>query len=461
MPNISVTENEPATYDVASHGDFHVFSFKEKYFFYDINNMNAYEINETLFYRLISNRQDSDLFERLKLSLQVKAHAHEKQLYSQGVMTISLNVAQVCNLSCVYCYGIDGEYGTKGKMNDETGFKSVDFLIDKSKEQAVSIHFFGGEPLLNFPLMKKVVNYSIQQATLRDKNIDFSITTNGTKFSDEVNAFLNEHKFDVIVSFDGDEDMQDKNRPFKNGGGSYSSIRPKIEKFLKSRDGNASARATVTNHSHDLKALKKGLKEMGFKHAGATVATLSEFAMENRPVINLNESQKTNLLLEVDNEAINILSAIKKRDLASLTELSDSTVLRYLQQLYHKQKRHFPCGVGRGLLAISITGDIYPCHRFVGNDEFKMGNIENYDESAAKGYSESYTQTHPVCSQCWAKYHCGGAGCIHDNYVTKGGVDNINVDHCTRLKNDLKNAIFIYSELDDSDKQFLSNKNQH
>jgi len=460
MPNTSVEENNATVYDVASHGDYHVFSFHEKFFFYDINNMNIYQINETLYYKLNTNRSGSDLFDNLLTSLRVKADTSLiKQTYSRGVMSISLNVAQVCNLSCVYCYGVDGEYGTKGKMNEETAFTSVDFLMSQSKTDAsITIHFFGGEPLLNFPLMKKVVSYSIDQAKIKNRRLAFSITTNGTRFSDDVNAFLNEHQFNVIVSFDGDEDIQDKNRPFKNGKGSFATTKPKIERFLQSRNGNASARATVTNHSHDLTDLKKRLKSMGFRYAGATVATLSEFAVENRPVTNIDEQQKFNLLLESDNEATELLKAIKNRDTIYLKDLSDSKVLSHVKELHFKQKSYFSCGVGRGLLAISITGDIYPCHRFVGNDDFKMGNIKNYDSSSASKYEESYTQKHPVCSNCWAKFHCGGAGCIHDNYVTMGGVNNINTDHCTRLKNDLKNAVYIFSELDKTDREFLFNQ---
>ncbi len=456
MQNNPIHVKEIPTYDIASHGDFHVFSFKEKFFFYDITNMNVFEINENLYYRLISNREDSDFFNELLLALKINFNSSGKNQYHfPGVVTISLNVAQVCNLSCVYCYGVDGEYGTKGKMNEVTAFRSVDFLLEQSNEKNVTIHFFGGEPLLNFVLMKKVVSYSLEQSEKKGKRLGFSITTNGTKFSDEVNEFLNIHKFNVIVSFDGDEGMQDSNRPFKNGGGSYATIKPKIENFLKSRNGNATARATVTNHSYDVKTLKKQLKEMGFRTAGATVATLSEFAIENRPVNNLNEGQKVNLLLESNNDAADILSAIKNRDVNSLQDLSDSMLFIHVQELKYKKKKYFPCGVGRGLLAISITGDIYPCHRFVGNDDFKMGHVETYNHNSNNNYSESYTKTHPVCSNCWAKYHCGGGGCIHDNYVTQGHIETINIDHCTRLKNDLKNAIYIYSSIDSTDKDFL------
>lgn len=463
MPSVSIAENSEQVYDVASHGDFHVFSFKEKFFLYDVFNMNAYEINEKLYFKLAQNREDSEFFKSLLSTLQInqKNRAVGKKSYNHGVGTISLNVAQVCNLSCVYCYGVDGEYGTKGKMNEPTAYKSVDFLISESKSPNISIHFFGGEPLLNFPLMKKVVDYSLKQAELKGKRIEFSITTNGTKFSKEVNNFLNTHDFNVIVSFDGDESMQDKNRPFKNGGGSYSVIKPKIEEFLKSRNGNATARATVTNHSYDLKALRGQLKKMGFNTAGATVATLSEFATENRPVDHLSKEQKINLLLESDNETEEILNGIKNRDLTVLSDLSDSTVLIHVQELKHKQKKFFPCGVGRGLLAISITGDIYPCHRFVGDDKFKMGHIDTYDGTSANQYAQSHTQTHPVCSKCWAKYHCGGLGCIHDNYITKGAIDNINTDHCTSLKNDLKNAIYIFSSLTKADREFLSPKRKN
>ncbi|MBS1633438.1 MAG: 4Fe-4S cluster-binding domain-containing protein [Bacteroidetes bacterium] len=457
MPNDVFLENNCQIYDVASHGDFHVFSFKEKYFFYDINNMNVYEIGERLYYKLASEKKTSELFSQLLASLKISKNTHNKvPIYSDGVAIISLNVAQVCNLSCVYCYGVDGEYGTKGKMTEETALTSVDFFINQLKNgEPIAIQFFGGEPLLNFQLIKKVVAYTKEQANLKKRNVSFSITTNGSKFSEEVNAFLNKHDFSVIVSFDGDENIQDKNRPFRTGKGSYSTLKPKIEQFLKSRGGNAFARATVTNHSHNLLELKQRLKAMGFKHAGATVATLSEFAIKNKTVNHIDEEQKLNLLEKSDNEGGELIKAIKNRDVYTLKDLSDSKVVLHISQLLQKKKTYFPCGVGRGLVGISIKGDIYPCHRFVGNDDFKMGNVATYDGQSAKKYAESYTQTHPVCSQCWAKYHCGGGGCLHDNYVMKGAIDNINLDHCTRLKNDLKNAIYIFSFLNLSDKEFL------
>ena len=443
-------------YETASHGRFHVYSFEKKYFLYDIETMCSYEIEEGLFFTLFSSDQKF-IEDLLELSpVDINEYDTNKKIKEEPLGNISLNVAQVCNLSCVYCYGVDGEYGLKGKMDEETAKKSIDFLISESKNQKqISITFFGGEPLLNFPLIKKSVDYSKEQAKRFGKEIKFSITTNGTKFNKEVNSYLNEKNFTVMVSFDGDQETQDKNRPTRGGKGSYASTLPKVKEFLKSRNGNATARATVTNHTTDLKALKSKLRDIGFKRANATVATVSEFANENRGItsVSLEDDMMKDIYAAEDLEAKGLLSSIKNKE--SLREYGSSGILRYIRQLKDKNKSRFACGVGRKMVGIAINGDVYPCHRFVGEEKFKLGNVVNFDSKNRAKYSDSFTDSNPVCSKCWAKYQCGGGGCIQDNEVMKGDVNNINVRHCSELKYQLKHAINIYSSLDESDIEFL------
>lgn len=443
-------------YEIASHGRFHVYSFEKKYFVYDIETVSSYEIEEGLFFTLLTSDQKfiEDLLELSPVA--TNEYDPNKEIQEEPLGNISLNVAQVCNLSCVYCYGVDGEYGLKGKMDEETAKKSIDFLISESKNQKqISITFFGGEPLLNFPLIKKSVDYSREQAKKFGKEIKFSITTNGTKFNKEVNNYLNENNFSVMVSFDGDQETQDKNRPTRGGKGSYASTLPKVKEFLKSRNGNATARATVTNHTTDLKMLKSKLRDIGFKRANATVATVSDFANENRGItsISLEDDRMRDIYEGEDLEAKGLLSAIKNKD--SLAEYGSSGVLRYIRQLKDKNKSRFACGVGRKMVGIAINGDVYPCHRFVGEEKFKLGNVSNFDSKSRAKYSDSFTESNPVCSKCWAKYQCGGGGCIQDNEVMKGDVSNINVRHCSELKYQLKHAINIYSLLNESDIEFL------
>jgi uncharacterized protein len=444
-------------YEIASHERFHVYGFGGKFYLFDIEMVNAYELEPEL-YDLFKGNDQEYIESFLNLKKIDKQHSPDT-VVEEPLGNISLNVAQVCNLSCVYCYGVDGEYGLKGKMNEDTAKKSIDFLIKESKNQKnISITFFGGEPLLNFPLIKTSVAYSREQAKLHGKKINFSITTNGTKFNEEVNEYLNQNKFSVMVSFDGDQETQDKNRPFRGGKGSYENTLPKIKQFLESRDGRATARATVTNYTSDLKSLKRKLKDIGFRSANATVATVSDFANDNRGLLTVGEQGA--IMDEIygadNNEAKEILFAIKQRN--ELKEFSTSKIYTYIFSLKEKRKTKYACGVGRKMVGIAINGDVYPCHRFVGDDNFKLGNVEDFDSSSRAKYSESYVDNHPVCSKCWAKYQCGGGGCIQDNHVTKGAVDIVNTRHCSELKHQLKHAISIYNSLDEEDMKYLFQK---
>lgn len=449
--------NAPEHYDIASHEDYHLYEFRGHFYVYDVEQMNVFEVSSKLYFKLQAAGKPA--IEALVKRTDPKSGSAKRRVEpqtpaAQPLTYISLNVAQVCNLSCVYCYGVDGEYGTKGKMTEETAFKSVDFLIKESThEKQISIGFFGGEPLLNFPLMKKVVDYSRIAAKNAGKRITFSITTNGTLFSDEVNEYLNRNNFSVIVSFDGDEEAQNKNRPFRGGRNSYEEIKPKIEKFVASRKGRATARATITNHTTDLNVIRKKLLEMGFNKANATVATLSEYALTNRAVNKVEGEQIYNIMDAHEGEADELLEAIRNRHLPA--DLKGSKIMRYLTQLRKKNKNYHPCGVGRRMVGISITGDVYPCHRFVGVDKFKLGNVSDFKTENRAHYSKSYTQSHPVCSKCWAKYQCGGGGCIQDNEVMMGDVNKINTRHCSELKHEVKLAIHIYNSLDPEDKKFL------
>jgi uncharacterized protein len=444
-------------YDVASHGDYHLFSFHEKYYVYDIERMNVLEISQSLFNKLEILGAEAIGYLAAKIAPARGRQQQVPEVVAQSLNYISLNVAQVCNLSCVYCYGVDGEYGTKGKMKEEVAFQSVDFLIKESQGlKNISIGFFGGEPLLNFSLMQKVVIYAREASKKAGKTVSFSITTNGTKFNDEINTYLNANNFSVIVSFDGDEEAQNKNRPFRGGKNSYAETKPKIEEFLKTRNGKATARATITNHTTDLSDIKQKLLDMGFNKANATVATLSDHALSNRSVSKVEGDQLQHIQRAYEKEAVEILAAIRKRDLPR--SLNDSKIMNYLRQMKSKHKNYHPCGVGRKMVGISITGDVYPCHRFVGDDKFKLGNVKDFQTESRAMYSKSYTQSHPVCSRCWAKYQCGGGGCIQDNEVMMGSVNNINTRHCSELKHQVKLAIDIYNQLDVEDRNFVFQK---
>lgn len=425
--------------------------FENKFFIYDVDNFNLYEIEENLHNSIKRN-------EIFMEDLIPKSNYIDTKQHLQSITNIHLNVAQVCNLVCGYCYGIDGEYGLKGKMNEGNALKAIDFLIKNSgDEKNLRVVFFGGEPLLNFPMIKTVVDFCDKKEKEVSKNFNYSIVTNGTKFNTEINDFLNKNNFDVTVSFDGDKETQDVNRPFRGGKGSYESILPKVKEFLESRNGNATARATITNHSKDLLFYRDNLKQIGFKNSFVEAVTLSDFSKENYNVNDLTSDQRKQLL-EYDKKEIEAFAkAIKSRD--DLSDFMGSKYIIYLKQLLNKKKNSQYCGVSRSMRGIAVNGDIYPCHRFVGDNDFKLGNVNLKDENKAKEkYDIDFINEHPQCKSCFAKHYCGGGGCIHNNYVKNGSITELDQEHCIKMHHKIKTLFSFYSSLNLEDRKYLAKK---
>jgi uncharacterized protein len=445
--------------------EYHCFQEDGVSYCFHVEDMTAYAIPQPLFEELCALKAQPEALAEAHQALLEALHTMNLLLEEPlarreittpdrvPVATISLNVAQLCNLSCVYCYGGDGEYGEKGFMQQPTAFAAVDWLIRESLDRKdVAIVFFGGEPLLNFPLMKQVVEYALDATSKAGKTLSFGITTNGTKFDDEVNEFLNKYKFSVTISFDGDPAMQDANRPLKGGQGSYNMIRDKVATFLASRGGRATGRATLTNNNTDRATIKQALVDVGFKTIGMTLVSAPETPETTLYQIELPNHDR--LRNDLKAQARETLAAIQNR-----TTIYERSMLGYLEHLITKQKKLYFCGVGRGLLAVSISGDIYPCHRFVGDSTMKMGNINNWDEETAKAaqkpYIENYGLSHPKCSQCFARYFCGG-GCIHESLNANGSMWEPDDNHCQELRRSVELAISIYDQCSDTDKEYLA-----
>lgn len=506
--------------------EFHQFKYNDDYFLYNINAFEYFRINEALAKDVEALQQQKDI-DRETVDKELLAALEEMQLVNPRqkklvfpdrtpINGIAMNVAQLCNLSCIYCYGVDGEYGEKGFMKPKTAFKTVDWLIENSlDEKEIKIHFFGGEPLLNYPLIKRVVDYSREAVAKVGKTIAFSITTNGTKFSDEINQYLNDNNFNVIISFDGNKDMQDTNRPFKGGRGSFDDARKRVKKFLATRDGNgAAARATITSNNIELQAVRESLADIGFKSMQATFVTIptssvfpnevkkskskessvsacgsgcgtteksinlaakpAETAFPVKFVDNLSAvppkngkskakkeapdvktakiiaqddaqiaaSQHQSMMDDLEFLAIDTLNRIKKREL-----IPDYSISALVKQLHKKEKKFYFCGAGRNYFGISISGDVYPCHRFVGQKDKVVGNVADWDPSVQQKYIDNYGMSHEKCSTCFARYYCGG-GCFHDSIEVNGRMDEPNDRWCQQMRRRLELAITVYEHLD-------------
>jgi uncharacterized protein len=364
------------------------------------------------------------------------------------VVNMCLFLTQTCNLKCVYCYEEEGKKSTAGNMDEKTAFRAVDWMIGQAgKMKKLHIGFFGGEPFLNFPLMKAVVEYSERKVAEVDKQVSFHTTSNGTVLDDEKIAFIKDHDIDIMVSFDGPREIQDAQRPFANGQGSYDSIMPKIKKLLA---------AVPKTHGHsvivgdtDPRLVKKAMREIGFTEITIMPASPSLFADKAKPERDLRV-----LLQEIEQESQTWLNLVKNRDEKALKDLkAKSGLYPALTSLLLNSKRRHACGAGRGLVAVACSGDVYLCHRFVGREQYKLGSVFDQELDRAE-YQKSPTTGSGKCTGCFARFYCAG-GCKHENAGSCGSISSPPEDICRLKRRELELAAYITGNLDPQDRAFL------
>ena len=370
------------------------------------------------------------------------------------VSSLYLFLTQTCNLRCVYCYGEGGEYGERGVMSEATALAAVDWLLANSfEEKSVRISFFGGEPLLNFPLLQRVVAYAKDEAALRGKEVRFAVITNASLLTDEIVAYIAEERIGPQVSFDGPPEVHDRQRPFKNGRGSHARVCANVEK-LRAVVPGLMGRATVCAGS-DPFAVRRGMEEAGFascqlvsaspvvsRREGATdAATEAQAAEEQRRAAEL-------MLAYWRAETAELFAAVRERRLEAQQEPGP------LARLAHGRKRRVTCGVGRSMRAVAVNGDVYPCHRFVGLEDFRLGHLSDYRAGAPNDYDRAVVENLPACRSCWARYFCGG-GCFHDNLARTGDMQRPDPDVCREMKTVCEDVISGWCALGDEDKAYV------
>ncbi|MBU5306829.1 thioether cross-link-forming SCIFF peptide maturase [Clostridioides mangenotii] len=331
----------------------------------------------------------------------------------QVVKALCLNVAHDCNLKCKYCFAAQGDFGgDKELMSFEVGKAAIDFLINNSgNRKNLEIDFFGGEPLMNFDVVKQLVEYGRSVEKDYNKNIRFTITTNGVLLNDEIIKYINENMHNVVLSLDGRKDINDSMRPTVNDKGSYDIILPKFKKLVENRpkDKYYYIRGTFTRDNLDFSK------------------DIIHFA---------NEGFKLTSVEPVVGDASNPY-ALREEDLPKIFEeyekFADEYADRQLNgegfKFFHYMidlnqgpcviKRITGCGAGNEYLSVTPSGDIYPCHQFVGNEEFKMANIFDEEIIMPKELKQSFREAHVYskdeCKKCWNKFYCSG-GC-HANAI--------------------------------------------
>jgi len=367
-----------------------------------------------------------------------------------AVANIAIFLAQTCNLACTYCYGQSGSYGGSGLMSTETGRKAVDWLMANSGGvKQVHIGFFGGEPLLNLPVLKETVDYAKEQAARHGKEVRFGITTNATLLNEETVAYLKQEKIEPLVSCDGPAEIHDRQRPFRNGQGSHAAVTAGAGR-LRTAFPKVTARATLCGDT-DPFAVRRGMEEAGFAHCRLTLASpvlLDGARADDDPAA--HEAAAARMLEYRRQEAREVFTAIAGR---SLDPEHRPEVFALLSGLASDEKRHSGCGIGRGMRGVSVDGGLYPCHRFVGLEEFRMGNLDDYRSEGLNEYHRAVVENLPECRDCWARYFCGG-GCFYENRGRTGDMRRPDPLFCREVRTLQEDLIAGWCRLSDAERAY-------
>lgn len=370
--------------------------------------------------------------------------------------TMVLNVTNQCNLSCSYCYEygedkiVDTENGMKSKfMTEETAQQSVEFMLKESgSNKTAHLTFFGGETLLNFPVLKSTISYARRRAAEVGKEIDFSLTTNATLLRPEIIEFLAENRVGVTVSIDGPKEMQDEFRIFHSGKGSYDVVEPKIRELLAHhRSRPIGARVTLTSQTMDVKRIFRHLRdEIGFWEVGFAPVTTSP----NRSY-SIEEDGLDEMLGQFRELAQEFLEYSVENRHHGFSNVRDT-----LEEIHKGFSKAYPCGAGMGLLGVSTDGDVALCHRFAGSDSHKLGTVhEGLDQQAQIDFLEkNHIADKTDCSKCWARPLCSG-GCYHEAYTRYGETTHPNLHYCEWIRGWTHICLEIYGELAERNPVFL------
>ena len=357
------------------------------------------------------------------------------------VKALCLHIAHDCNLACKYCFAEEGEYhGRRAMMSFEVGKKALDFLVANSGSRVnLEVDFFGGEPLMNWDVVKQLVEYGRSLEEPNHKKFRFTLTTNGVLLNDEIMEYLNKEMSNVVLSLDGRKEVNDRMRPFRTGKGSYDLIVPKFQKLAESRNqSNYYVRGTFTRDNLDFSEDVKHFADLGFKQ------------MSIEPVVGPEEDPYS----------------IREEDLPKIMEEYDKLALEYIKRekegrgfnFFHFMidlnqgpcvyKRLSGCGSGTEYLAVTPWGDFYPCHQFVGNEEFLLGNVDTgvVNTKVRDEFKLCNVYAKEKCKNCFARFYCSG-GCAANSFNFHGSITDAYDIGCEMQKKRIECAIMIRAAL--------------
>lgn len=357
------------------------------------------------------------------------------------VKALCLHIAHDCNLACEYCFAEEGEYhGRRALMSFEVGKKALDFLVANSGSRVnLEVDFFGGEPTMNWQVVKDLVLYGRSLEEPHNKKFRFTLTTNGVLLNDEILEFANKEMSNIVLSIDGRKEVNDKMRPFRGGQGSYDLIVPKFQKVAESREQmNYYVRGTFTHNNLDFAEDVMHLADLGFKQI-----SVEPVVAKPEDWYSIKEEDIPKLKEEYDKLAAEL---IKRRKAGNgfnffhfMIDLEGGPCVA---------KRLSGCGSGTEYLAVTPWGDLYPCHQFVGQEEFLMGNVDDgiVNTTLRDEFKCCNVYAKEKCKKCFAKFYCSG-GCAANSYNFHGNINDAYDVGCELQRKRVECAIMIKAAL--------------
>ena len=367
--------------------------------------------------------------------------AHSSMDDRDYIKAVCLNIIHACNLRCKYCFADEGEYnGHKGKMSLETAKKAIDYVVKRSgPRKNIEIDLFGGEPTMMMDTIKEIIAYARENEAKWNKRIRFTMTTNATLLTDEMMDYMDKELENIILSIDGRKEVNDKVRIRFDGKGSYDQILPNIKKMVAKRDKTKAhtVRGTFTRENLDFYEDVKMMVDEGFREISIEPVVLED----GHPL------------------------ALRKEDLPKIFESYDKLYDELVQKkaegkefnFYHFKvdlnggpcvyKRRSGCGAGFEYVAITPQGEVYPCHQFVGKEEYKLGSIydDSYNADLGMSFKKAHIYNKPKCRNCWARFYCSG-GCQANNIAFNNDINNPYDIGCQMQKKRIECAIALKAE---------------
>lgn len=422
--------------------EMHLFEYDNKYFVFLVQSLNLYEV-------------DCETYEQIKQMQKVHGekkpvNTYDDELISAGILyesimplnaplnmdsdmirshsknypitSVVLEIANDCNLNCIYCYGQGGSYGRKRElMTFDVAKKAIDFMVANSADSnELFVTFFGGEPLINFSVVREVLYYCKEIESKINKKFSFSMTTNGTILNDEIYNFIKDNRVSVMISIDGDRDIQNKHRCYCDGKGSFDDVKKNIHRYKEARGGYLTARATVCSTDIRFKKIRDDLFKLGFTNVFTSMVDIDEESLL------FVGGKYTRLIIEqyrilADDFVNGIIAGQATRNDLITSKLSD---------IYYKRGRIRSCSAGNSSIAVGTDGNIYPCHRFMGMEQSIIGNLNTgINPEKQNEYHAATVHTKKECKKCWARYLCGGA-CAHTSAVHGGDIYHAPTCYC-------------------------------